>query len=196
VPDFLNDQFIGTDGTFLQSHSPVIGGTWNGGNNAMQLLGNALTMPAGGGYELYANTASPGTADYTVEFQLTVQTSGVGNGLGVVGRGNASSPSNGYYWSFYPNANVWRLYKCCWGLLAQVSDTFGSGVIKTGKLVMAGNHIQGFVNGQLYADVMDWDYTSGVAGVWGEYGTPGAITMTNLRAYTLPQSPFNIGKSG
>lgn len=188
MPDFLSDTFTDPDGTLLTAHAPDVGGAWSGGSGGMQVLGNALTMTAGGGYETYVNAAVPATADYSVEALLKVVSPGVGNGLGVQGRIVVATTGDGYYWSYYPNAGVWRMYingaGVFYGLLAQVADSFAAGQSKLAKLRMTGSTIEGLVDGVQLAVVTDTHLAGpGRAGVWGEFGTPGDITLDNLRAF-------------
>lgn len=182
---FLVDALTDTDGTPLTSHSPTVGSTWVGGDTSMQCHSNGAYMHSAGSFQQYANNATPPSADYTVEADITVYTAGSGGGLGVLGRNSTAGGYDCYFWSYYKDAGEWRLIvkspSSFYATLGTFVDSFADGETKHLALGMSGTTITGSVNGSVVVSVTNSDLSAaGFAGIWGEPSDDGVIVLQNL----------------
>lgn len=64
---FVRDTFTGTNGTFLESHAPDVGGTWTRvQGNGLRLRSGDVTPDKTNGNDVYTNSAVPPSAEYVV----------------------------------------------------------------------------------------------------------------------------------
>lgn len=93
-----SDSFTGASGTALPSRTGEIGASWafQAGANTEQLEANRA-FRGGTGYSLNHTTATPPSADYSVEADLVVRSNLAGDAAGVVGR-----------WTPAPTPSTWR----------------------------------------------------------------------------------------
>lgn len=168
---FLSDTYTAPDGTALTAHAPNIGGTYSEQPGVGIGLGPLIasnTVYSTDTFGIYQNAATPPTADYTVEADITCLSVLANDTPGVAARMQPSVQT--LYWAGYTTVTGnWRLFKTVAGTSTQLgsnlADTFASG---TRHLVLSvsGSTISATVSGTLIASVTDTSIAAaGVAGI-------------------------------
>jgi hypothetical protein len=121
MTQFINDSFVGTDGTLISAHTAESGSSWTqysaiwGGQTAFttaQILSNKARATAASGATTgaaaYRSTATPGNADYTVSADFTIV--GQPNDfVGLVCRASTGATLNGGF-ALFRNGTAFALY--------------------------------------------------------------------------------------
>lgn len=157
---FVSDTFTDSNGTSLNSHTPDTGGTWTDApappaSSAADIESNVLECNAHFQTNRFYNAASPPSADYYVEVQITQNGShGWANSAGVLGRVQTGGGNlTGYeaLWIENGSSDTWELLVWNGGLstsLGTWADAFASGT-RTVQLEMDGDQISVYVDGTL-----------------------------------------------
>jgi hypothetical protein len=194
---FAADNFTGTAGTTLTSHTGGVATTWAtpAGTDSILSDANRLRRTATGWALSYSST-TPVSANYMVETDVVVKSLVAGDALGVVGRLNPATTS--YYSARYQTSdNTWRLFKTVNGTdtsLASAAATLTVGATYRVRLDLVGTALTLSVNGVSTVTATDSSITAkGFAGLQlGTSGTSGTVTNTtglhadNFRAYPYP----------
>ncbi|HEX7132807.1 MAG TPA: LamG-like jellyroll fold domain-containing protein, partial [Iamia sp.] len=181
-----SDSFTGTAGALLTSRAGEVGATWafqGGSANTEQLSDAGRARRNGTGYAVTYTTATPPSADYSVEADLHVRSNLVGDRVGLVGRLNTAT--NSYYMARWePEDTSWNLMEVTNGSPAYLQFVASQPALVVGqthrlKLTMTGSTLQLFVNGALTVTATDATITAaGKAGLMdGEVG--GTANKTN-----------------
>ncbi|HWI30005.1 MAG TPA: LamG domain-containing protein [Microbacterium sp.] len=171
-----SDSFTGAAGA-LTSHTGEIGATWThlaGGSNARLSDANRVRRggPAGTtiGYTIDYATATPPSADYSVEADLNVRSVLGGDVVGVAGRINTAT--NTFYLARWEQATAsWNLIKYTNGTVSSLGSVTGQPALVVGetyriRLEMVGSALKLYVNGVLTTQGTDATITApGRAGI-------------------------------
>jgi hypothetical protein len=188
------DNFTGTAGTALPSHTGSVAETWTtrAGADAVISDANRLRRSAAGWSQPYAAT-TPTSANYAVETALAVKTLVAGDALGVVGR---LDPATGAYYSarFQTSDNTWRILRTAGGTdtsLASAAATLSGGQTYRLRFDLIGTALSLTVDGVVVASATDATITTvGKAGLQlGVNGVSATVTDStgmhadNFRVY-------------
>ena len=164
---FASDNFNGTNNTELTAYSASWAKQTGYTENAIiGLDGQWVVTTATVGYACYRNTATPGSANYDVECDITRRNVSSSNSpiLGVTGR--ASSSAQTFYWLVYThNSNNIRLFKMVAGTQTQLGSSYTftvtNNVAARLRLRMDGSSISGWLDGtQIIGPVTDTAITA------------------------------------
>lgn len=194
---FASDTFTDTSGTLLASHVAVLGGTWvkhTSYGSSDLYISNANRCRALGTTEVYYSPATPSSADYTVQADLTILSALAGCIVGVVGRVDTAADT--MYIAWYKQATG------AWGLRKHVAGTataLGADVVQalvSGDVVqlsMIGTTIKLIVNGITLITVTDSAITAvGKAGVYANLGSDSTgYHLDNFSAVNVGTAPVN-----
>jgi hypothetical protein len=169
---FLVDLFADHSGqlVILSSHAPETGGPWvehpSYPDNLWVFAGDL--KGTGGGAGVYYNTASPASADYSVQANIMVYENSVASYPGVVGRVNPTADTL-YVALYHQFFGYWELAKHVAGsetVLGTFSQTLTDSQTYTLKLEMIGTAIKVYVDGVPRISVTDSSISAaGKAGV-------------------------------
>jgi hypothetical protein len=182
------DSFTGTGGTLLTSHTGELGATWAfqaGSANTEQISNANRARRDGSGYSINYATATPPSADYSVEAELYVRTNLSGDRVGVIGR--LDTASNSFYMARWePEDTSWNLVEVTNGSVAYLNYVAGQPALVAGstyrlRLTMTGTTLQLYVDGVLTVSATDTTLTAaGKAGIMdGEVG--GSANKSNTK---------------
>jgi hypothetical protein len=149
MPTFLDDTFTEGSTINLSAHTPEVGGAWTA-------LGGTMNVSGGNGYCLgssasssasYNNGATPPSADYYVEIQIS-RVFAPGNSILTGMRGRYVDGSNFYEAYYNQAATRWEMY-CAATLLGTYSVALSAVEASpdTVKLEMIGTSIKLYING-------------------------------------------------
>ncbi len=179
---FVRDTFSAANGTSLGAHAPDLGGAWIEDTSGMAIQGNQLESPNFGDGRAH-NAATPTSADYDVQVDVTLAVAGYGNKGGVRGRDAGGRLGDAYEAYFSESAHTWILDR--WkgfnsttlGTFADPGFTAGT---KTLTLRMIGSSIQVFVNGTLRISATDSGITAANhPGLRGSGGIHNGLPLSN-----------------
>jgi hypothetical protein len=182
------DTFTGSGGTLLTSHTGEIGATWAyhaGSANTEQISNANRARRDGSGYSINYTTATPASADYSVEAELYVRTNLSGDRVGVIGRLDTATSS--FYMSRWePENTSWNLIEYTNGTPSYLGSVTGQPALSGGstyklRLTMTGTSLQLHVDGVLTVSATDSTLTAaGNAGIMdGEVG--GSANKSNTK---------------
>ena len=164
------DAFTGAAG-LLTGRAGELGATWQhqaGGSAAVVSNANRVRRN-GNAYTIDNTTATPPTADYSVEADLVVQSNLAGDMVGVVGRLNTANTS--FYMARWVQADsTWKLVSYAGGVATTLSSTAAPALVAGDtyrlRLTMAGTALRLSVNGVLTTSATDSTFTAiGKAGI-------------------------------
>lgn len=180
--NFTADDFTGTDATALESHTPTgtgAAGTWNAGtaNGIVLNTNRAIGNNSGSGFR-YWNSATPPSADYFVQADITVGASGntsIGPAIRV-----SNSAATAYFVRW--NAGTWELYGILNGTMLNGGTALGtftgddpSTLTRTVKLSATGTTIAVTIGGVSRISVTDANIGSaGFAGLYSYFADASA----------------------
>jgi hypothetical protein len=186
-----SDSVNGTTGSTLAGRTPDQGGgTWAhqaGTAEAVIDTGRVrrnLTLGELTGYTIDYLTTTPASADYSVEADLVVRSSLVGDMVGVIGRHNTAT--NTFYMARWEQADTsWNIVKYTNGTVSYVNYVAAQPALTVSeayrlRLEMSGTALALYVNGVLKVSATDGTITAaGRAGIMdGENALSGAKTNT------------------
>jgi len=140
----------------LQSHTGETAATWTkyGFSDTDAVLTAAGRLRKGGtgtSGALYYASATPASADYTVEADIYVASNLASDGVGILGRVDTSSSFGTYYLAKYDqNGQLWSLFSVVnngWSWLGGGNQTFTVGTTHRVALDMKGTTIRLLVDG-------------------------------------------------
>ena len=168
-----SDSFTGTSATALPSHTGEIGATWThlaGLANAQLTDANRVRRAGLAGYSIDYVTATPPTADYSVEADLYVRSNLLGDTIGVAGRINTATTT--FYLARWEQSDTsWNLIKYTNGTVSYLNYVSAEPALVVGetyrlRLEMAGSSLKLYVNGVLKVSATDATITAaGRAGI-------------------------------
>jgi len=181
---YSSDTFTGTAGTSLQSHTGEVGATWTvfaSSSTAVLTDANRVRRNTTTPTQYYAS-ATPSSANYTVEGDVTVKSLISGDAANVIGRQDTSNTNGTYYAARYLSGD-WELLKLVNGTVTVLDTspvTLTSGQTYNLQLSMNGSSIALYVDGTLKASATDSAITAaGKAGIrMGTSANPTAPTNT------------------
>jgi hypothetical protein len=187
----VSDTFTGTDATAIASHAPDTGGTWVEKQAGLKLLSNKLEAVDFGDCRAY-NTATPGSADYEVSVNVTLNQTGWGNKAGVRGREVVDGVlpiQNCYEAYFNESTHTWYLDRWNGGTptnLGTYADaTFNAvGITRALKLGLVGSVITVYVDGVSRIAVTDATplTAAGLVGIMNAGGIHDGLLLDNYLA--------------
>ncbi|TAL44768.1 MAG: LamG domain-containing protein [Salinibacterium sp.] len=166
-----SDSFTGAASSLLTAHTGEIGANWvTLSGSTEQISDSNRARRSGTGTSVMYSTATPSSADYSVEADLYVKSNISGDTAGVIGRVN--SATNSYYLAVW-DASVpgWRLARSAGGTVTYLVTSAPQPALLVGetyrlKLGMVGNVISLAVNGQTQFSVVDSTFAAaGKAGI-------------------------------
>jgi hypothetical protein len=173
-----SDSFTDAAATALTAHTGEIGATWTtAGGVTEQISSENRARRNGGGYSLMYASATPASANYSVEADLYVKSNLTGDMDGVVGRLNTATTS--YYIARWQRANTsWNILEYTNGFLTgTVARVTGQPLLTVGdnyhlELEMVGTTLTLYVNGVFIVSGTDATLSlAGKAGIMdGEVG--------------------------
>ena len=145
---FVSDTFTDTDAVLLQNHTPETGGAWirRSGFDTLEIINNELKASS---FQVlhYTNNASPGSADYNINFDWNF--SSTGNSIGVFSR--YLDASNRYLLLKQKSGSSQRLklFKMVSGFSTELDIITESLVvgIEAGRFELSGATQKGFAGG-------------------------------------------------
>jgi Concanavalin A-like lectin/glucanases superfamily len=166
-----SDSFTDASGTALASHAGEIGATWvhQAGSATAQITNaNRVRRANSTGYSIDYTTATPPSADYSVEADLVVMSTLTADMAGVIGRLNTGS--NKFYMARWEQASTsWNLIRYTNGTATNLGGAAGSltvGATYRVRLSMVGSALKLYVNGVLTVSATDSNFTpAGRAGI-------------------------------
>ena len=194
-----SDSFTGTTGTALSSHTGELGATWvqASGLAPAQIDANRIHRSGLAGDTVDYVTATPPSANYSVEADLLVKSNLAGDDTGVIGRRNSSN-SNFYLARWDQASGHWQLAKFN-GLTVGVLASSGAATLTVGetyrvKLEMIGTTLNLYVNGILTVTTTDSSLTT--AGNAGIMDGDGALSASKSSTTGLHIDNFQVTPSG
>jgi hypothetical protein len=169
-----SDSFTGNSADLLTTaHTGETGATWAyeiGSANTEQITDANRLCRSGQGYSVNYTTATPASADYSVEADLVVKSVVAGDMAGVIGR--LVTGTNTFYTARWDQANVqWSLAKISNGTVTALASTAVPAGLTAGstyriRLSMIGTALKLFVNGVQTVSATDGALTAvGKAGI-------------------------------
>jgi len=193
-----SDSFTGTTGTALSSHTGELGASWvqASGLAPAQIDGNRIHRAGLVGDTVDYVTATPSSANYSVEADLLVKSNLLGDDTGVIGRRNSSN-GNFYLARWDQASGHWQLAKFN-GLTVGVLASSGATTLTVGetyrvKLEMIGSTLNLYVNGIQTVTATDSSLTT--AGNAGIMDGDGALTGTKTSSTGLHIDNFQVTPS-
>ena len=186
---FALDTFAGSSGTALTAHTDNLGNTWtvntvDGTTGIRELTGSGQVMGASGtgGPTLY-NSATPPSANYTVQFDI-ISVGTPGAGFGGVWARLSSSALTGYLLQF--QSGGYKLYKCVAAAFTQLGSTYTAAATTGVQLVVSGTTISAVIGGVTVITATDSAVSAaGYAGIrHAATGTTNALLIANFIAGT------------
>ena len=172
----FTDTFTDSDGTALTAHTSDSGQSWVFalGLDAATIQTNKAIALTGVGTGVYYLNATPATADYTVEADITIASD---SGSGVVGRCNAAG--NTFYLARYlKSAGEWQLFAFVSGTATNIgsyAEAITNGTVKNVRLDMSGTAIKVYIDDVLRINVTNASVTSA--------GNPGLRIATSTGTF-------------
>ena len=168
-----SDSFTGTAATLLTSHVGEIGATWayqTGSSNTERISSLNRARRNGTGYSINYTTATPPSANYSVDADLVVRSNLTGDMAGVIGRLNTAT--NTFYMARWEQADTsWNLIKYTNGTVTYLGYVSEQPLLVVNstyriRLTMTGTALTLYVNGILKASATDATLTAaGKAGI-------------------------------
>ena len=187
------DSFTGTSGSALTSHTGELGATWAhqaGGADAQITDANRIRRSDAGilqpDYTIDYTTATPPSADYSVEADLVVRSNMTGDMAGVIGRHNTAT--NTFYMARWEQSDAsWNLVKYTNGTVSYLNYAASQPALVVNeayriRLEMTGTTLNLYVNGVLKVTTTDATITAaGKAGIMdgNNGGSSLAVDKTN-----------------
>ncbi|MDQ1483407.1 MAG: hypothetical protein QOF35_1483, partial [Actinomycetota bacterium] len=176
-----SDTFTGTSADLLTTHTGENGATWGNENvglgNTEQITDANRLRRSGTGYSVNYTTATPASADYSVEADLYVKTVLSGDVAGVIGR-LATGTNTMYTARWEQTAAQWSIAKIVNGtptaLGTPTPATLTTGSTYRLRLSMIGTALKLYVNG-----VQTVSATDGTITAAGKAGIRDGVTGTN-----------------
>ncbi len=196
-----SDSFTGTAGTTVTTRNGEIGATWANpsGNSNMIISSENRIRRNSSGYSLVHTTATPPSADYSVEADLYYKGAFGSIAGGVVGRLNTSNTS--FYLARWENDETWNIVKWSGGAPSWVGTTAVQPNLTVGetyrvRLEMSGSStttLKLYVNGVLLltgTDSVGAFTASGKAGIMaGETGDLAQSDTTGIQFENFQVAP-------
>jgi hypothetical protein len=191
------DNFTGSAGATLQSHTGEVSTSWTKftGSDAVLSDANRLRRNATGASHYYAST-TPASANYAVIADVVVRSMPTGSvdAVGVVGRQDTSNVNGTYYLArYYVDSTQWTLDKIDNGTqtnLGTYSQTLSAGDRRRLRLEMNGSTISLYVDGILR--ITATDSTISAAGKAGARLGTGGSTNTPTNTTGLHLDNFRV----
>lgn len=194
----VRDTFTGATGSTLVAHAPDTGGSWVDTQSAVRILNNKIEGVNFGDARSY-NSFSPGTSDYDVSVDVTMNAPGWGNRAGIRGRDAGSLLGDAYEVYYQDGAGMWRLDKWTGSsvvTLGTFSQAFPINTTRTLTLSMRGTTISVYVDGVARITVNDGSVQgAGFAGVFLSGGIHDGFLLDNF-VVGRPQDNFAPGAPG
>lgn len=198
-----SDSFTGPSGALVTSGPGEIGATWaylNGSGNTETLDAEGRAYRNGSGYNKIYTTATPPTADYSVEADLVVKSVLADDRAGVLGRIDTATTS--YYMARWEETNnSWNIEKLLNNAASPtyLASTVNQPALVAGqayriKLEMVGSSLKLYVNGVLTTSATDTSLTA--AGKAGLADGASAVSSVTKSATTgLHFDNFQVAQS-
>jgi hypothetical protein len=200
----LADNFTGTAGTSLPSHTGTVAAAWStpAGTDPVLSTANRLRRSAPG-WSLVRAAATPPSASYAVRAELFAASLVANDAAGVVGRFDPAT--GGYYSARYRISDgTWRILKTVGGVdtsLASAAATLSAGQTYRIRFDLTGSALSLAVDGVVVATATDTTFAAaGLAGLQlGESATSAVssdgtgLHLDNFRVY--PNSGTAAGDS-
>lgn len=193
----IYDTFTDTSGTYLESHTPDIGGAWvrhPSYTSAKLQISNAnrCRKDAVAAQTAYYNASDPGADDYTVSAVYRYLGTTISAMPAVCARMNDSVVTM-YMVRYYPDSTVWQLYKLVSGtptLIGSWSETLTAGDERLCELDVSGTTISVRIAGTTRISVTDSSITArGYAGIRDGSAVAGSDTAgIHLDNFTVTNS--------
>ena len=192
------DSFTDTTGKALSSHTGELGATWvqASGLAPAQIDGNRIHRAGLAGDTVDYVTATPPSANYSVEADLLVKSNLLGDDTGVIGRRNSS---NNFYLARYDQTSAhWQLAKYNGALVSVLASSIGTTTLTVGetyrvKLEMIGTTLNLYVNGIQTVTATDSSLTA--AGNAGIMDGDGALSASKGSTTGLHIDNFQVTPS-
>ena len=125
------DSFTDTAGTLVTGHTGELGATWlnPAGNSNMEISSENRLRRSASGMSIVHTTATPVSANYSVEADLHYRGAFATNAGGVIGRFNPAATS--FYMARWENDNKWKIVKWSSG----TPTVLGASVTQSGLTV-------------------------------------------------------------
>ncbi|HEX2835690.1 MAG TPA: C25 family cysteine peptidase [Thermoanaerobaculia bacterium] len=197
---FVRDTFTGTSGTLLESHAPDTGGTWTRlRGDGLRLQSNHVETIKTTSFDVYANAATPPSAEYVVGITVTFTTNFAENYAELYARMSGSS----YYVAYFDAHDNYVLARSVGGTVTVLASgtttaTNALGVANEFVLSVTNASKRLIINGTVVATSTDNSVTvAGVAGFglskktngdapaddfYGSTLAPTAVEMDSMRA--------------
>jgi hypothetical protein len=195
-----SDSFTDSPGTALSSHTGELRATWvhRAGIASAQISPNGRVRRGGvqDGYSIDYTTATPTTADYSVEADVFVRSILAGDSVGVIGR--MDTATNTFYLARWEQSNTsWNLVKYTNGSWVSLGSLAGEPALTVSeayrlRLDMNGTALKLFVNGVLKVSGTDATLSAaGKAGIMHGMDTvsPATTDTTGLRFDNFQVTP-------
>ncbi|MDQ3155451.1 MAG: LamG domain-containing protein [Actinomycetota bacterium] len=191
------DSFTGSSTTALTSHTGEVGATWTHqlGTTTEILSSENRARRSGAGYTIDYTTATPASANYSVEADLYYKGGTLNTGKGVIGRLNTANST--YYMARWETDKTWNIVKGTGSTPAWLatsalnSATLVAGETYRVKLDMNGTTIKLFVNGVQVLSAVDSSLAAaGKAGIMdGQAGSAAGSDTTGLHIDNFQVTP-------
>jgi hypothetical protein len=186
------DSMAGTTGATLQSRSGETAASWTkhavSGTDAVLTAAGRVRKSGTSVTALYYASATPASADHTVEADVHVASHLTGDSIGIVGRLDTSNSFGTYYLARYEQSNgLWSLFSVVnggWSYLGGGLQTLTAGGTYRLALDMKGTTIRMLVAGVQIVSVTDSSISgAGRGGIL--LGAAGTTTVTDSAGYHL-----------
>lgn len=180
---FFDDDFTGTAGTVLTSHTPDVGSGYShsDGTTSAIVLDGSGAVSNSGTYQAVKNLTTPPDADYEIEFEWEQVTAGFLDGqMRMYLRFTAFKTC----YMFDNRGTAMRIAKQNGAALVDLATSYtttpAAGSINTGKLQVVGTNLTFFVNGTSRGTVSDSSISG--AGTAGLFLANGNVKVRRLTA--------------
>lgn len=188
---FASDAFGGSDGTVLTTYSA----SWTKvTSDSASKISSAGRVYGGAGGSRHEYNATPASADYSVNVDVYVMSTGDSGAAGPIGRAAVSGPT--FYLARTAQGSGYQLYKCITGSYTQLGSTsaktFSAGNTYNVKLDMAGTAIKLYAEGSGTASISQTDSAISAANKPGIYiysgGTPSNTVGHHVDNFSADES--------
>jgi len=170
-----SDSFTGTAGALLTARVGEVGATWaflTGSANTEQISDAGRARRNGTGYTVNYTTATPASADYSVEADLFVKSNLANDRVGLIARLDTAPTYGSYYMARWePEDTSWNIMEYTNGAGSYLNYVAGQPALVVGqtyrlKLTVSANALSLYVNGVLTVSTTDATLTAaGKAGI-------------------------------